>query len=144
MKKQKRLEKKAQRLKELEAAVEASGRINLQQYSSAHLRLFGPTVVDYWPGSGKCWVTGSNEKSIVMEPHEVVNVCLAEPLPPGAREHLESIGDTCEARVPTTRAPTPKSLEARMESQNARSAPGEPGLDATEQSWVHGKQDSCA
>lgn len=91
MSKQKKSEKRAQRLKELQRLVEESGRINLQQYSSTHFRLFGPTVVDYWPGSGSCWLTGSNEKSTKMEPPEVIAMSLAEPLPPDAREHLDSI-----------------------------------------------------
>ena len=87
----KKEEKKARRLKELEELIKASGLNNLQQYSSAHYRLFGPTVVDYWPKSGKCWITGSNEKSKVMEPLEVMALVLAEPLPPDASDHMQSI-----------------------------------------------------
>jgi len=92
MSKQKKREKKAQRLKELEALIKADGmRVNLQQYSSAHFRLFGPTVVDYWPGSGRCWVTGSSEKSTKMTPAEVLIAALTIPLPPDASDHLKAI-----------------------------------------------------
>lgn len=127
MSKQKRLEKKTQRLEELQVLVKRSGQINLQQYSHAHYRLFGPTVVDYWPGSGKCWVTGSNEKATVMEPQQVVKACLAEPLPPGAQEYLDSVGDTCEARVPTAVAPTPRSPAGNTVPAIERTPEGGPG-----------------
>lgn len=91
MSKQKKLEKKAQRLEQLQELARSHG-LNLAQYSSSHFRLFGgPTVVDYWRGSGKCWVTGSNTQGTVIEPSEVIRWALTQPVPEGAREHLDSI-----------------------------------------------------
>ena len=47
--------------------------IEFQEYTpNVHFRLFGQTVVDYWPSSQKAWLTGSMAKGKKMHPEDVV------------------------------------------------------------------------
>lgn len=62
------------RIGELRRLVADAG-LGLQEYGAAHARVFGPTVVDYWPGSGRAWRTGNyGTKAFLAEPARVVEI----------------------------------------------------------------------
>lgn len=73
MKSKKRREIGEYRLAELRRLASDAG-FELQEYSRVHCRLFGAAVVDYWPTTGKAWLTGSSAKATRMTPTEVVSV----------------------------------------------------------------------
>lgn len=73
----------------------------IDQYTESHLRVFGPTVVDYWPGTGSCWLTDTMHKSQKMEPAEVLALASTPNLlPEGASDHLKDIKRVSEGEVP--------------------------------------------
>jgi hypothetical protein len=64
----------------------------LRQFTPKHFRIFGHTVVDYWPDTGSCWVVGSFRKASKMDSEEVIVLASQlSGLPEGAEEHLRSI-----------------------------------------------------
>lgn len=48
----------------------------VRRYSKYHYRIFGETVVDYWPTKNKCWITGSSEKALILSINEVAALAL--------------------------------------------------------------------
>lgn len=68
--------------------------LSLLHLSEHHLRVCGPTVVDYWPGSSKAWTLGSVGQAIFSTPKKVVEVAL-KPRP---------------VKIPLTRATKPDLL----------------------------------
>lgn len=60
-------------------------------YSKIHMRVFGETVIDYWPTSGKCWKTGSSEKSQPMTPEQAIVLAQSLTLEDEADKHMASI-----------------------------------------------------
>lgn len=72
----------------------------MREFTPKHYRIFGHTVVDYWPGTGSCWVVGSFSKAKRMEPHEVIVLaCQLGKLPEGAEDHMKSINETPKAEL---------------------------------------------
>ena len=63
----------------------------IQKFSDTHYRIFGVSIVDYWPTTSRCLVTGSSERSQILEPAEVIALAAHAKLPDGAWEHLRSI-----------------------------------------------------
>jgi hypothetical protein len=81
-------------MKELRELAVLNG-FEVRSFSPIHSRVFGSTVVDYWPTSGRAWVTGSNERAREMAPHEVIELACEvnkfESLPEGAEDHMRSL-----------------------------------------------------
>lgn len=70
--------------------------IEVRQFNPIHYRIFGETVVDYWPTTGRCWITGSADAAVKKTPEEVAALALqyasiTELLPEQALDHLKSI-----------------------------------------------------
>lgn len=52
----------------------------VKRYSPYHYRIFGGTVIDYWPTKNKAWVTGSDKKSVAVSPHDVAVLAQGAPI----------------------------------------------------------------
>ena len=89
MSKSKRYIGKIRRLRLRELCTKAG--IGVVCYSDVHMRIFGPTVVDYWPTTGKGWMTGMTEKSRVMTPEEALDLALTERIEAVAVQHMEDL-----------------------------------------------------
>jgi hypothetical protein len=85
-------ERGRERLSELRDLARSAG-FRLEEFSAIHCRVFGSSVVDYWPTTGRAWVTGSKEPAEKVTPQEVIEWAggMRIPLPEGAEEHLRSI-----------------------------------------------------
>lgn len=83
----------AERLVELKRLAAESG-IDVVAFSPIHCRVFGDTVVDYWPTTKRTWITGSTKKAAVCEPQEVVALAREPQLvveQEAAIEHMRAI-----------------------------------------------------
>lgn len=91
-KKQKRRELGAERLSRLLELGTKRG-IEIEIFSAIHCRIHGHRTVDYWPTSGRCWVTNSNERAQEMTPDEAIDLAgfTWDGLPEGAADHLRSL-----------------------------------------------------
>lgn len=91
--KRRRRELGAERLSELRRLGTERG-IEVREFTAIHCRIFGTTTVDYWPTTGRTWITGSNEPAQEMTPQEAMDLATfarPESLPEGAHEHLRSL-----------------------------------------------------
>jgi hypothetical protein len=92
MSRKRKREKGRERFSELRDLASSAG-FRLQEFSAIHCRIFGTVTVDYWPTTGRAWVTDSRERASKMTPYEVIELAGGSPqnLPEGAVEHLQSI-----------------------------------------------------
>jgi len=68
--------------------------IRLQIFTDRHARLFGASTVDYWPTTGRYWLTGSNERAKSGTPEEAVQLATRPRLvveQEAAVSHMKSI-----------------------------------------------------
>lgn len=80
-----------ERLSELRRLAAPHG-FEVRAFSDIHIRVFGNTVVDYWPTSGRAWLVGAKGRASNMTPEEVVAAALSfTDLPDGAEDHLRAI-----------------------------------------------------
>lgn len=90
MSKRSKLEQRDRNIRILLAIASDRG-FEVLKFSDTHYRILGVLTVDYWPTKSRCWVTGTSEKSQMLEPAEVVALACVAKLPDGAWEHLQSI-----------------------------------------------------
>lgn len=68
--------------------------VKVTQFSEIHFRIEGLFSVDYWPSTGRVWITGSKEAfEQILEPWEAMKLAQGDyhPLPEGAAEHMSAI-----------------------------------------------------
>ena len=93
-----RLERQMERLAEVRRLARVAG-LEVRSVSHTHVRVCGPTPMDYWPGSSRAWPYGGRAGSQPMTPAEVVAASLAIPtrrarrsnLPAGAEQHMRAL-----------------------------------------------------
>lgn len=68
-------------------------RIEIRRFNEIHYRIFGKTIIDYWPSTGRGWEVSSYHAARKMTPLEAFFIALTDEvrLPEGAQEHLKSI-----------------------------------------------------
>lgn len=91
--KPKRHLKYAKNIEELQT-LRASLGLEVPEFSKIHLRIVGKQSVDYWPSTGRAWITGSRQGSRLMPIFAACEAALADPaetLPEGAQAHMNSI-----------------------------------------------------
>ena len=65
------------RIAELRELAKSAG-FRLVEFSAIHFRIFGAVAVDYWPTTGRMWITGSATKAAIVEPHEAIHAAQQE------------------------------------------------------------------
>jgi hypothetical protein len=69
--------------------------VQVFEFSPIHFRIIGKISIDYWPSTGRAWITGSNDYAVKLEPESVFGFAAIgfefETFPEGAKEHLESL-----------------------------------------------------
>jgi hypothetical protein len=66
-----------QRSEELRGLMAKNPDIEVWEFSPSHLRIVGKIRVDYWPGTGRAWVTYSAEPSFEsLEPYDVIALAM--------------------------------------------------------------------
>jgi hypothetical protein len=75
-----RLRLRLQRTEELRGIKAKILELEVWEFSPIHLRLRGSRFVDYWPGTGRAWITNSHEGSMHnISPLAVVALALERP-----------------------------------------------------------------
>jgi hypothetical protein len=91
--KRRRRELGAERLAELLRLGTERG-VEVRVFTPIHCRIFGETIVDYWPTTGRTWITGTSDSAREMTPREAIDLAtFAQPelMPEGAEDHLRSL-----------------------------------------------------
>jgi hypothetical protein len=45
--------------------------VQVFEFSPIHFRIIGKISIDYWPSTGRAWITGSNDYAVKLEPESV-------------------------------------------------------------------------
>ena len=78
-----------ERLEEVKKRASDLG-IDIQIYANgSHMRLFGDVVMDYWPGTGRAWRTGTNSKAEFLDLDKLFLIATGREF---IREHQLSLG----------------------------------------------------
>jgi hypothetical protein len=72
-------ESRRKELVEILVNLSARNKLRVHQYSRTHFRIFdGAQVVDYWPTTGKAWITETADPAFKASPADVI-VCALTP-----------------------------------------------------------------
>jgi hypothetical protein len=92
MKSKRRRELGKKRLAELHELCSQAG-YRVQVFTPIHVRIMGVNQVDYWPTTGRGWLTHTSHAAQVMTPSEAVEMAGARlpELPAEAADHMRSL-----------------------------------------------------